>query len=178
MKIESKIHWMSMTLFPSLLIFGLAFLILMTRMNLTREDKLPFGALVFVWLLVSLLISLGTFSIYTLKKLILDENNIVVKYVFLKKEHTYKYGNVIGYNQTENFDRGGKYENCSFKTSDNKTYMFSNREFRNYDQLTNLISQKCQIADVSFYSNAKLLLIFFLIFGSVSAAILYISIIV
>ena len=178
MKIQSTTHWMSVTLFPSLFVFGLIFLILMARLNVIRDEKLPFEALAFVWLLVSLLISTGAFSIYAFKKLILDENNISIKYIFLRKQLDYKYETILGYNLFESFDSGGKYKNCSFKTSDNKIYMFSSREFRNYDEITNLISQKCQIADISFYSNVKLLFIFFLIFGSVNAAILYISIII
>ena len=168
---------MSVILFPSLFVFGLIFLILIVRLNTIRDEKLPFGALAFVWLLVSLLISLGAFSLYAFKKLILDENSISIKYIFLKRQLNYKYEEILGYNLFESFDSGGKYKNCSFKTFDNKIYMFSSREFRNYDEITNTISQKCQIADISFYSNVKSIFIFFLIFGSVNAAILYISII-
>lgn len=178
MEIKSKIHWMSVVLFPSLLFFGIVCLILIARLNFVREDKLPFGGLVFVWLLVSLMISLGFFSIYSFKKLILNEDNITVKHVILKTEHTYKYEQISGYSLFEGYDSSGKYKNCSFKTLDNKTYMFSSREFRNYDELANLISEKCHIADVSFYSNVKSLFVFFLIFGSISASILYLSVII
>lgn len=146
------------------------------RINLTREENLPLGGLVFVWLLVTFAISTGLLSFYLLKKITIDENKITLKFLFSRKEFCYRFHEIEGYNLLENLDKMGKYRHCCFQTLDKKIYMFGSREYRNYNELTNLIVNKCDVVNVNFYSNAKKLLSFFIVTGIVSILILWISI--
>ena len=102
MKIISKTNWISIILNFFLIIFGFGFMFFIARINLTREENLPLGGLVFVWLLVTFAISTGLLSFYLLKKITIDENKITLKFLFSRKEFCYRFHEIEGYNLLEN----------------------------------------------------------------------------
>ena len=156
MNISSKTNWFSIIL-PLLLFSGIGFFIYIMKIVLSKPGKSPIGFYLFIGIFIALLLTLVLSSIILNKKIKVTDNGITVHFLLNNKVLEYKNEQLNGFDETENYDKGGKYRSFSFRTSDGSVYLLSSREFRNFDELTNEIKSRTQQMEIGFRSNLKIL---------------------
>ena len=158
--VKSKPHWVLIVLFSYLIVFGISFMIVCLKLN--AENPVPLGA----WSIPIAICSSGLcFLILWIKyakRLSISNNSIQIDFIFRKKTFEYSFKDIIGFDKHENLGRFKDYESFHFKTSDDKTYMFVDYEFRNYKLLKEAIEANCIQVKISRYHQLKDVLITFL----------------
>lgn len=170
----SKRHWSQFILVPLLALFGLGFLIFGLFM-IHDKREIPFGVFIMFATFSSVAIALVAFFIVNLKTIKISENEITINFLVKKKVHKYHLEQITGFNERFDRDRFGEYKTFNFSTDDNNIFMFSSKEYKNYNDLAIKISTLCSPSEISFYQNALPLLKYFIVtFLSVSL-LLYVA---
>src|SRR5690606_13320868 len=128
------------------------------------DNQLPIGS----WLLVGSFTSIGFLFLLWLirfyKTLTITEDYIIIKYPLIGKELKYNNHEIISWYEHVNIGRyGNNYKTFHFQTSDNKIFMFSGYEFRNYQELISLIISKSKYEYINKLHNLKKVFILFTI---------------
>ncbi|AWA31137.1 hypothetical protein HYN48_14125 [Flavobacterium magnum] len=169
MKTTSKLNRFLIPASLLLTVVGFGMIIFMLTVTDEKAKQLPIGPWVFICLFCSAAISTALLVMLFLKHITIDENSVSVKYLFRKKLE-YSFEEITGYNEYENFSSTGNYMTFHFKTNDDKIHMFSTLEFRNYSQISSMISQKTTIMNIGKFHNllkgVSILLIVMAIIGT------------
>ena len=157
----SKIHWFQFILIPFLTLCGLGFLVLGLFIIHDKKET-PIEAFMMFAIFSSVALSLVAFSIFNLKTIKIGENEITINFPLKKKFYEYQLKQIIGFNERFDRDRFGEYKTFNFATDDQNTFMFSSKEYKNYNDLAVKISTLCSPSEISFYKNAIPLLKYFI----------------
>lgn len=173
--ITSQKKWIY-DIFPKVfLLFSIIFFLFIFKVNYSKNTKLPIEGSGFFMLIISLCASISILLILFSKKIVFDENNITIKFVFLRKDYNYDNEEIAGWREIFDVDSFGQYKTFYFKTVNEKIFMMSNREFKNYNQMVSEISIKSPEIEISRFHNFPLLLKTFVLTFIILSTIFYIS---
>ena len=163
-------------IFPSaFLIFSLAFFLFIFKINYSKITKLPLEGTAFFLLIISLSASISVLMIIMSKKIIIEENYIIIKLIVLQKLYEYKFNEIIGWREIISYDKFGEYKTFYIKTIDKKIHMFGSRDFKNYNEIVSKIATHSKEIEISRFYNLKLILITFVFTYIILAMIFLIS---
>lgn len=157
------------------MIFGVWSLIFTLNLDMSRSKENKFSQDFWIVIDVFCTISLGVgiSILYFLKRIIVDDNSIKIKFFFRNKRFEYKNDEILGFAQHFSYGRYKNVESFHFKTFDNKTYMFSDSEFSNYVEISSFIAQKTKQLEISKFHNLPIFLLILLVSGFVCTTIIY-----
>lgn len=170
MKIESKLSWKFYVLPTLLLLINIGFAFLFFK-TISSPEKVPFGVLVIPTVFLSISFPLFVMIVRSIKNIIIEDEEIRVKFLFGK---TYEFDSLLGYNELIDTDKFGEYKTFYFKTN-SKIFKFGNREFKNYDEITQKIVNKTHPIEISIFFEMKMLLIVLLITLGILLTIIWIG---
>lgn len=176
-KAKSRVHWLQLVIPPYVILGGIGVMILGLKMSIENPaEKLSMGA----WLLVGSFASFGIFfllwPIRYYKVLIITEEYLIIRYPLVGKELKYHNHEIIKWYEHINIGSyGHHYKTFHFQTNDNKIFMFSDYEFRNYQELILLIISKSKNEYINKLHNLKKFFILFTISSTITFLIIYIT---
>jgi hypothetical protein len=158
---KSKTHWFVFILIPFLLFFGLGMLFLGISI-VYKTKELAFGTYIMSSIFSSTTLALCFFSIFNSKTISIGENEIIIKFPLKRKVFKYQLKQIIGFDERFDYDRFGEYRTFNFSIDDKNIFMFSSKEYINYNDLAIKISTLCPPSEISFYKNSIPLLKYFI----------------